>query len=134
VAGTVNPISHAWYPGVAAVGQHVNVAPTIFTQPVVMQGGMATQVSGASLPVVTAPGTAGPGTAVTNNTGFDCMVYMSATTGISKVVFSGIPAGTIGVGAGGTESALGAFPVYWPNNQGVAVTYTGSLSWTWLAI
>jgi hypothetical protein len=25
-------------------------------------------------------------------------------------------------------------PIYWPNNQGVAVSYNGTLTWTWLAI
>jgi hypothetical protein len=25
-------------------------------------------------------------------------------------------------------------PIYWPNNQGVAVSYNGTLTWAWLAI
>jgi hypothetical protein len=134
MAGTVNPVTHAWYPGQAAVGIDVHNGSDVFTGPVTFQGGIATQVNGATIPYITAPGTVASAGTVTNSTGFDAMVYMSATTGISKVVFSGVPGGTIAAGAGGTESALGVFPVYWPNNQGVAVTYTGTLTWTWLAI
>ena len=54
MSGSVNPITHAWFTGVAAVGTKVETAPMQFTQPVVMQGGMATQVNGAALPVITA--------------------------------------------------------------------------------
>jgi hypothetical protein len=129
-----NPVNSAWSPGDAAVGAKVTSTPQIFSRPVIMQQGLATGINGASPPLVTAPGTAGPGTAVTNNTGYDCMVYMSATTGISKVVVSGVPGGTIGAGAGGTAPALVTLPVYWPNNTAMAVTYTGTLTWTWLAI
>lgn len=134
MAGTVNPIASAWQPGVAAVGQKVFQTPTAFTQPVVFQGGVATQVRGSSLPFITAPGTVASAGTVTNTTGFDAMVYMSATTGISKVVFVGVPGGTIAATEGGTVAPATPLPVYWPNNQGVAVTYAGSLSWTWLAI
>lgn len=130
MAGTVNPISHAWYPGQAEVGAKVFATPVAFTQPVVFQSGIATQVNGASLPVVTAPGTIASAGTVTNGTGFDCMVYASATSGIPKVVFPGIAAGTIS----GTAAPGQTVPIYWPNNQGVAVTYNGTLTWTWLAI
>ena len=130
MAGTVNPISHAWYPGQALVGGKVMELPTAFTQPVVFQAGIATQVNGASLPVVTAPGTIVSAGTVTNTTGFDCMVYASAVSGITKVVFPGIAAGTI---AGTTAPGI-TVPIYWPNNQQVAVSYNGALTWTWLAI
>jgi hypothetical protein len=130
VSGSVNPITHAWFTGVAAVGTKVETAPMQFTQPVVMQGGMATQVNGAALPVITAPGTVASAGTVTNTTGFDAMVYASATSGITKVVFPGISAGTI---AGTTAPGI-TVPIYWPNNQGVAVSYNGTLTWTWLAI
>ena len=130
MSGSVNPISHAWYPGQVAVGTKVETAPMQFTQPVVMQGGMATQVNGAALPVITAPGTVASAGTVTNTTGFDAMVYASATSGITKVVFPGISAGTI---AGTTAPGI-TVPIYWPNNQGVAVSYNGTLTWTWLAI
>ena len=96
MAGTVNPINFAAFPGQARIGQKVIPEPTIFVQPVVMQGGMATQVNGATLPVITAPGTVASLGTVTNTTGFDAMVYMSASTGISKVVYVGVAAGTIG--------------------------------------
>lgn len=129
-----NPITHAWFPGQAAVGQKVIPEPTVFTQPVVFQGGVATGVSGASPPVIAAPGTVASAGTVTNTTGFDCNVYMSATTGISKIVFVGVAGGTIGAGAGGTTPALQTVDVYVANNQAIAVTYTGTLSWTWLAI
>ena len=109
MSGSVNPITHAWFTGVAAVGTKVETAPMQFTQPVVMQGGMATQVNGAALPVITAPGTVASAGTVTNTTGFDAMVYASATSGITV-------------------------PIYWPNNQGVAVSYNGTLTWAWLAI
>lgn len=125
-----NPITQAWFPEQAAVGRKVNDVPTQFTQPVVMQGGMATQVNGASLPVITAPGTVASAGTVTNTTGFDAMVYASATTGIQKVVFPGITGGTIA----GTTPAAQTVPLYVPNNSAVAVTYTGTLTWTWLAI
>jgi hypothetical protein len=130
MSGTANPITHAWSPGVAAVGQKVEPIPVSFTQPVVFQAGIATQVNGASLPVITAPGTIASAGTVTNNTGFDAMVYASATAGIPKVVFPGIAAGTIA----GTAAPGQTVPIYWPNNQGVAVTYNGTLTWTWLAI
>lgn len=130
MSGNVNPITHAWFPGEAAVGQKVESVPVTFTQPVVLQGGMATQVNGASLPVITAPGTVASAGTVTNTTGFDAMVYASATTGIQKIVFPGIAAGTVA----GTVPALQTVPFYLPNNSGVAVTYTGVLTWTWLAI
>jgi hypothetical protein len=130
MAGTVNPISHAWYPGQVMVGGKVNALPEVFTQPVVFQAGIATQVNGAALPVITAPGTVVSAGTVTNSTGFDAMVYASATTGIQKIVFPGIAAGTIA----GTTPAAQTVPFYLPNNQQVAVTYTGTLTWTWLAI
>jgi len=122
-----NPVTSAWFPGNAAVGRKVIPEPAQFTQPVVMQGGVATGVNGISPPVVTTPGTAGPGTAVTNTTGFDCMVYASATTGISKVVANGGTAvGTVYAGATGSYYVI--------NNQSITVTYTGTLTWEWLAI
>ena len=125
-----NPITSAWSPGKAAVGVDVHSVPQQFSQPVVFQGGIATQVSGAALPVITAPGTVASAGTVTNSTGFDAMVYASATTGIQKIVFVGVAGGTIA----GTTPAAQTVPLYWPNNTQVAVTYTGTLSWTWLAV
>lgn len=130
MSGTVNPISHAWYPGQVLAGGKVVAEPTAFTQPVVFQAGIATQVSGAALPQITAPGTVASAGTVTNNTGFDAMVYLSSTTGIQKIVFVGVAGGTIA----GTTPASQTTDLYWPNNAAVAVTYTGTLSWTWLAI
>ena len=130
MAGSVNPISTAWYPGQVLAGGKVIADPTAFTQPVVFQGGIATGVRGATPPVITAPGTVASAGTVTNTTGFDAMVYLSATTGIQKIVFVGVPGGTVA----GTTPALQTADLYWPNNQAVAVTYPGTLSRTWLAI
>ena len=83
MSGSVNPITHAWFTGVAAVGTKVETAPMQFTQPVVMQGGMATQVNGAALPVITAPGTvASAGTVSLQN--WQVLVGGSGTSGTAR--------------------------------------------------
>jgi len=126
-----NPVSSAWFPGDAAVGSEVHSVPQIFSRPVVMQQGMATGVNGAVPPSVTAPGTVASAGTVTNGTGYDCMVYLSATTGIQKIVYPQYGAGgTIA----GTTPAAQTSDIYVPNNVQIAVTYTGTLTWTWLAI
>ena len=130
MSGTINPITHAWSPGVAAVGQKVNSLPEIFTQPVAFQDGLATGLIGASPPAVATPGTVASAGTVTNLTGFDVMAYISATTGIQKIAFPGVTGGTIA----GTTPAAQTIPVYVPNNSQIAVTYTGTLTWLWLAI
>lgn len=111
-----------WFPGQNAVGVHVIADPVTFAR------GFASQP-----PVVTAPGTIGSGTAVANSTGFDCMVYASATTGISKV--------QVGTGTGSTVTAGGtivpagvAGGFYVPAGQTINITYTGTLTWAWQAV
>lgn len=109
-----------WYPGQVAVGQKVEAS--VFG----MARGFWSQP-----PVVTTPGTVLTGGTITNTTGFDCMVYMSATTGIGKIVVNGN--GTVSTGA--TASASGApIGIYLPVNQTIVPTYTGTLTWTWLAV
>src|SRR5271155_4603711 len=102
-----------WYPGQVAIGQRVEAA--VF--------GMA-KGFWSEPPVVTNLGTVLTGGTVTNSTGFDCMVYMSATTGIGKIVFNS--GGTIGLG--GTVSGANIItPVYVPAGWTLTPTYTGTL-------
>jgi hypothetical protein len=84
-----------------------------------------------SPPTVVAPGTTGSGTAVANSTGFDCMVYLSATTGIGKIL---VGLGTVSLGS--TVSASNAMTggIYVPAGQTITPTYTGTLTWAWLAV
>jgi hypothetical protein len=130
VAATPNPITSAWSPGQNPPGVHVEPVPTVFTQPVVFQKGFATGVNGSSAPVITAPGTVASAGTVTNSTGFDCMVYLSATTGIQKIVYPGVSGGTVA----GTTPAAQTTDLYVANNQPIAVTYTGTLTWTWIPV
>jgi hypothetical protein len=109
-----------WYPGQVAIGQKV------FGDVVGMSKGFWSQP-----PVITTPGTpaSSPGT-VTNNTGFDVMVYMSAATGIGKIVVNG---GTIGTGGTVTAANIPT-DFYLASGQTAVLTYTGLPSWTWLAV
>jgi hypothetical protein len=132
----------SWYPGQVALGSKVFADPAIFAQAVTVQGTLTTSgafvasstltaskgIATGPVPVVTSPGTNGPGTAVTNSTGYDCMVYASATTGISKAVIS--PGGTVA----GTTPALNTVDYYVPSGASLNLTYTGTLTWLWLAI
>lgn len=108
-----------WYPGLNAqglkpFGEVVGLARGFWSQP----------------PAVTTPGTTASGTAVANSTGFDVMVYASATTGITRAVVNGT--GT--VTAGGSIVPAGVMAAYLPAQQTIAITYTGTLTWTWLAV
>lgn len=106
-----------WYPGQNKTGWHVVADPAVFA------AGFASQP-----PAVTAPGTAGPGTAVTNTTGFDCMVYLSAASAVGSVQINGV--GVAGT-TGGVNTVTG---FYVPANQTIAVTYNGALTWRWQAV
>jgi hypothetical protein len=130
MAATSNPITGAWSPGQVIPGASVEPAPKVFAQPVVFQKGFATGVTGSSPPVITTPGTVASAGTVTNSTGFDCMVYLSATTGIQKIVYPGLAGGTVA----GTTPAAQTAGLYVANNQPVAVTYTGTLTWTWIPV
>lgn len=110
-----------WYPGQVAIGQKV------FAEPVGLTKGFWSQP-----PTVTNLGTpVASGSAVTNSTGFDCMVYMSATTGIGKVL---IGAGTASTGSTVSASNATAGGFYVPAGQTITPTYTGTFTWTWLAV
>lgn len=118
----------SWYPGQAAVGQKVFPEPTIFGQ----TPSFNKSINTGPTPVISTPSTVpSPGT-VTNTTGYDCMVYASATTGIGSVKFT--PGGSVSPGASVSASALVAGGFYVPAGSGIALTYTGTLTWLWLAV
>jgi len=109
-----------WYPGLNAQGQKVEagifgMAKGFWSQP----------------PTVVSPGTVLTTQTVTNSTGFDCMAYMSSTTGIGKIIVNS--GGTIGLGGTVTAANI-VIPVYVPSGQTLTLTYTGTLTWTWLAV
>lgn len=116
-----------WYPGLNAQGYKPFPEPALFQQTPSFQKGIST----ATPPTITQPGTAGPGTAVTNTTGYDCMVYMSATVGFGGVSLN--PGGTV---TAGTVPLLTTIGVYVPNGSAITVNYvnTGALTWHWLAV
>ena len=114
-------MSTPWYPGDVAVGSHVESAPQIFAAKVTYQKGQA------SLPYgIASPGTVATGGTVSNPAGVDAVVYASATTGISasKVGTVSVPGS---VSAGTTAQYL--VPAY----STITISYTGTLSWVWLA-
>lgn len=114
-----------WYPGQVQIGSKVFAEPVIFASgnPPVFQRGIVTIPQ-----VITTPATVpSPGT-VTNNTGYDVMVYASSTTGISKAVIQ--PGGTIA----GTVAATTTADFYLAAGAALVLTYTGTLTWLWLAI
>jgi hypothetical protein len=109
-----------WYPGDAAVGYHVQAAPALYAQTAVFQKGVAT-----SNFTLTQPGTVGSGTAVSNTTGVDAVVYASATAGISaaKVGTASVP-GSIPAAQGAQYTVLAS--------SSLTLTYGGTLTWLWL--
>jgi hypothetical protein len=107
-----------WYPGQVAVGQKV------FAEVIGMTRGFWSQP-----PAITNVGTVLTGGTVTNSTGYDCMVYMSSTTGISKVVFNN--GSTV---SAGTVAPAQVLPVYVPAGYSLTPSYSGTLTWTWLAV
>jgi hypothetical protein len=110
-----------WYPGQNAQGQKVEAS--VFG----MARGFWSQP-----PTITTPGTpVASGSAVANSTGLDCMVYMSSTTGIGKIL---VGAGTISTGSTVSASNAMAGGIYVPAGQTITVTYTGTFTWTWLAV
>ena len=122
-----NRSQYPWTPGQAAVGYHVVPSNMI------VAGGLQRQGGGYSFPPsVTAPGTIVSAGTVPNSTGYDCLVYASATTGISAakvLAYNGAnstafsPAGTI------PGAATGTYMV--PGPGAIALTYTGTLTWVW---
>lgn len=118
---------YPWYGGQVPVGVHV------LNQPVIITGQLQKQAGQRSFPPpVTAPGTIASAGTVFNNTGYDCLVSASATTGITSakiLTYNGptstsvTPAGSIYAGATGTYLV--------PGPGAIAVTYGGTLTWTW---
>jgi hypothetical protein len=131
-----------WYPGQAWPGYRVFNEPVVFAQPATFQGttpatfqGGITSPAVATLskgiasagPLVTSPGTVATGGTVSNATGYDVMVYASATTGISSAkIGTAVVAGS--VGAGFTAS------YYLYSGNTITLSYTGTLTWNWLAV
>lgn len=131
-----------WYPGQVWPGFHVANVPWVFAQPVIFQGTAPTQFQGgvtssavATLskgiastgPAITAPGTVATGGTVTNSTGQDVMVYAAATTGISavKVGTTSLP---------GTALNNQMLSMYLFSGNTITISYTGTLTWNWLAV
>lgn len=110
-----------WFPGDLFPGAKVNPETNLFVKPPVMQGGVYTNV-----PTAATPGTVASGGTVSNTLGYDVVVYASATTGIqsAKIGTVSIP-GSVNSG-NGTDYIL-------PGGATITLTYTGTLSWTWLA-
>lgn len=88
-------------------------------------------------PSVTAPGTTASAGTVMNDTGSDCLVYASATGGItaaSVVTYNGSNATTWTIpGLSGTVTGL-VGPILVPGPAGIAVTYSGTASWLWMPV
>jgi hypothetical protein len=115
-----------WFPGQVAVGGRVFNNNVIINGQTILQKGLASYP-----PSVTTPGTVASAGTVYNTTGYDCMVYASATTSISKVVTS---AGTLSTGSGASGANLMIGGMYVPANQWISLTYTGTLTWFWAAV
>jgi len=113
-----------WSPGDAAIGQRVIPETTVFGAVPTFQQGFATYPK-----TVTTPGTIASGGTVTNTTGVDVMVYMSATGGIGT-----------GISVSGNQFTQGTFPanqlaaIYLPANGFMTFTYSTVLTWKWLAV
>jgi hypothetical protein len=121
---------YPWAPGQAAVGFKA------FNEPVIVNGVLQIQKGTYSFPPpVTAPGTIASAGTVVNSSGVDCLVYASATTGISaaKILsYNGPVASTLSVA--GTTPALNTATYYVPGPGAIALTYTGTLTWVWQGI
>jgi hypothetical protein len=122
---------YPWYQGGNAQGWHVEGGP----RGIIVPGQVQRQNGGWSFPPsVTAPGTVASAGTVANSTGYDCYVYVSATTGIQAVkifAYNGANAGSI-LPAGTVPGAATA-TYFVPGPGAIAVTYTGTLTWAWQA-
>jgi hypothetical protein len=122
--------AYPWYSGQAPLGVKTFAGPAWFSQYVQKQGGVRSWQ-----PSITAPGTIVSAGTVVNSTGLDCNVYMAASEGITSVKIlssattsatSYSPPGTIGIGQGADYMV--------PGPGAIAVTYAGSLAWTWVPV
>ena len=118
---------YPWSPGTNAQGAHV------INQPLIIGGQVQKQNGQRSFsPTVTAPGTVASAGTVANTTGYDCLVYASATTGISAakiLTYNGGNAGTITPSGTVPGAGMGTYLV--PGPASIVLTYTGTLTWTW---
>jgi len=115
-----------WFPGQVAVGGRVFNNNVIINGQAILQKGITSYP-----PSVTTPGTVASAGTVYNTTGYDCMVYASATTGIGKVVTA---QGTLSTGNTVSASNALAGGFYVPANAYISVTYAGTLTWFWAAV
>ena len=122
--------SYPWYSGTVYEGAEVINKPLLVAGQIQKQGGQRSFP-----PPVTAPGTIASAGTVANSTGYDCLVTASATTGITAakiLTYNGAnatavtPAGTVPGGATGTYLV--------PGPGAIALSYTGTLTWTWQAL
>ncbi len=119
---------YPWVPGTAAVGVDVRNSPQVFTGQIQKQGGQRSFP-----PAITAPGTIASAGTVANNTGYDCLVYASATVGISAVKvlsYNGPTATTVTVPGSIFNGATGG-PFLVPGPGAITVSYSGALTWAW---
>jgi hypothetical protein len=119
--------NYPWSTGQAATGAHVINQPVIITGQVQRQGGQRSFP-----PSVTAPGTIASGGTVANNTGYDCLVYPSATTGIGGVkVLTYNGGNSTSITPAGSIAANTTAGILVPGPGAIAVTYNGTLTWVW---
>jgi hypothetical protein len=104
-------------------GTEIANAPVVFAYPPTMPG-MATNP-----PKVTAPAVPATGVAVTNNTTVSVMVYVAAAaaSAVTQVAIGGINTG-ITIAASSGEGGI-----WLPAGTTIALTYSGTVTWVWLA-
>ena len=110
-----------WFPGDLFPGAKVNPEQNLFVKPPLMQSGVWTT---AATPAT--PGTVASGGTVSNTLGYDVIVYASATTGIQSA-----KVGTVSIP--GSVNSGNAADYILPGGSTITLTYSGTLSWTWLA-
>lgn len=125
MAGTFS--QYPFSTGQNAQGYHVENLPSIFTGQVQFQKGRWSFP-----PTITQPGTATTGVLVANSTGYDCLVYAQATTGINGGTITSYNgpnatatslAGSLGANTQGTY--------YVPGPGAIQLNYVGTLTWKW---
>ncbi len=110
-----------WYPGDLFPGARVNPEQNLFVKPVITQAGV---LNTAATPA--SPGTVATGGTVSNSLGYDAVVYASATTGIQSA-----KVGTVSIP--GSVNSGNTVDYVVPGGSTITITYTGTLSWVWLA-
>jgi hypothetical protein len=121
---------YPWVPNQVKTGFHTINSGVVVGGLFQKQGG---QYSFA--PAITTPGTVASAGTVLNSTGADCLVYLAAQTGISVVkILSYNGASSTSVTLPGTVAPLSVLPVYVPGPGAIAVSYAGTLNWTWVPV